>query len=386
MISAGDIKSFASGLGFDAVGIAPAASLPEAETEFRDWIQAGFHGSMKYLENYADRKKELDREIPGAKSIIVLGVNYFTSGDTAGEKLDPGAAPAGRVARYAWGKDYHLAIHERLLKIENFIRSRAPRAQCLSCVDTRPIFERSYAEAAGLGFRGKHTNLLSREFGPWLFLSEIITDLELVPDPPGDHGSCGICTDCIDICPTQAIIAPGKIDARKCIAYLTIEHKGIIPREIRPLMRDWVFGCDACLNGCPFTRFSKETTWKELRPESGAGRSLDLLALFEIKTNSEYEARFHGTPLLRATRKMMLRNAAVVLGNRGDERAVPVLAKALREEVPLVKIHAAWALGRIGSPQATAILHDSLANQADVEVRAEIKTALMAAASVDSAQ
>ncbi len=386
MISSADIKSFARQSGFDAVGIVPASPLPEAEAKFQNWIEAGFHGGMKYLEDYASRKKELEREIPGAKSIIVLGVNYFTAGSAAEEKPDSAAALTGRVARYAWGKDYHIVVRERLQAVEDFIRTRVPRVQCLSCVDTRPVFERGYAEQAGLGFRGKHTNLLSREFGPWLFLSEIITDLELSPDSPRDHGSCGTCTDCIDICPTQAIVAPGKINARKCIAYLTIEHKGVIPREIRPLMGDWVFGCDACLNTCPFTHFSKETTWKELKPESGAGRSLDLIALFEIKTNGEYEARFRGTPLLRATRKMMIRNAAIVLGNRKDESAVPVLARALKEEVALVRLHAAWALGRIGGHQVIKALQDQLLSETDLEVRQEIDDALTCVCPVDSAQ
>lgn len=379
-----DIKSFARALGFDAVGITPAASIPESETAFKQWIEAGFQGGMKYLEDYAVRKKELEEQIPGAKSIIVLGVSYFTR--SREEDRVPGGSSQGRVARYAWGQDYHTIVRERLRALEDFIRSKVPQARCLSCVDTRPVFERSYAERAGIGFRGRHTNLLSRELGPWFFLSEIITDLELSPDAPQDHGSCGTCTDCIDVCPTRAIVEPGKIDARKCIAYLTIEHKGVIPREIRSLMGDWVFGCDACLNTCPFTRFSKETSWEQLKPESGAGRSLDLPALFEIKTNSEYETRFRGTPLLRATRKMMLRNAAIVLGNAGDPKAVPVLARALREEVPLVKIHAAWALGRIGGPEALTALRTALENETDAEVRAEVQHALNCVGPVDSAQ
>ena len=345
MISPEEIGTFARRLGFDAFGITPAGSIPHAEAEFQSWIEAGLHGSMKYLENYAERKKELERELPGAKNVLVFGASYYTAGET---KTDS-AGLTGRVARYAWGKDYHLVIREKLKAVEDFIHSKAPEAKCLTCVDTRPIFERSYAELAGLGFRGKHTNLLSREFGPWLFLSEIITDLDFAPDKSADHGSCGICTDCLGICPTRAIVEPGKIDARKCIAYLTIEHKGVIPREIRPLMGDWVFGCDACLNVCPFTRFSKESTWKEFHPSSGAGERLGLLELFKIKTNGEYESRFSDTPLLRATRKMMLRNAAVVLGNIGGTEAVPVLAKALLEEVPLVKIHAAWALGQLSA-------------------------------------
>lgn len=373
MISSVEIKAFARQCGFGAAGIAPASPLSESEAVFQEWIEAVFHGGMKYLEDFAGRKKKFEREIPNAKSIIVLGVSYFSDGKA---KL-PETALSGRVARYAWGRDYHLAVKERLKAVEDFILARAPQARCLSCVDTRPILERSYAERAGLGFRGKHTNLLSREFGPWFFLSEIITDLVLEPDSKMDHGSCGTCTDCLDICPTRAIVASGIIDARKCIAYLTIEHKGVIPREMRPFIGEWVFGCDECLQGCPFTRFAKETSWPEFRPESGAGSALDLLALFELKTNSEYEARFSSTPLLRATRKMMLRNAAIVLGNRRDERTVPVLRRALKEESSLVKIHAAWALGRIGSFSALNALREALDAESDADVRSEIQINLL---------
>ncbi len=377
MISSSEIKAFAREQGFDGVGIVEAHGMEEAEKTFREWIEAGFHGEMKYLEAYQQRLKRLRSTIPDVKSIIVLGVNYFNSRSEAlPEVAGKGKIFSGRIARYAWGRDYHAVIRNRLERIEDFIRQKVPRAQLLSCVDTQPVFERSYAEKAGLGFRGKQTNLLSKDFGPWLFLSEILTDLELASDSFQNHGSCGTCSSCIEICPTGAIVSDGKIDARRCIAYLTIEYKGVIPREIRPLIKDWVFGCDECLTVCPFTRFSKETTWEDLKPRSGSGSWLSLLSLFEIKTNGQYKKRFEGTAILRATRKMMLRNAAVVLGNVGDETAVPVLAKALQEEPVLVRIHAAWALGRIGGERALEALRHKLTQEENAEVREEILLAL----------
>lgn len=382
MISPQEIKSFAQTLGFDAVGIAKAYSVPEAEEALQDWIEAGYHGGMQYLADYRERLARLASSLPNAKSVIVLGVNYF-SHDSRPRNPGRAAGLKGRVARYAWGRDYHHVIKDRLKKMESLILERCPGASCLSCVDTQPLLERSYAERAGLGFRGRQAILLNRHFGPWLFLSEILTDLELEPDHPEDHGTCGTCTACIDRCPTRAILPSGTIDARRCISYLTIEHKGVIPRELRPLMKNWVFGCDECLAVCPFTRVSKETSWEELGPEAGAGvgRELDLEAVFQIRSNGEYERRFKGTALLRASRAMMLRNAAVVLGNIGGAEAVPWLRDALERESVLVRIHAAWALGRIGGDRACEILQERLAEESDAAVREEIVLALRDAVS-----
>lgn len=377
MISSEDIKRFAYGLGFHAVGVVRVRRLEEAERAFRAWREAGYHGGMKYLEDFDRRAARLHSQIPDARSVIVLGVNYFAArpaGNDGADAKNPHSR--GRVARYAWGRDYHHAIRKRLESVEAFIRHKAPPAECFLCVDTQPVFERAYAEEAGLGFRGRQTNLLSKDFGPWLFLSEIFTNLALDPDGRRDHGSCGTCAICIQSCPTGAILENGFIDARKCIAYLTIEHRGMIPRSLRPLIGDRVFGCDECLAVCPFTSFSKETSWPELGPEAGVGRTLETAALFDLRTNRQYERRFQGTALLRATRKMMLRNAAVVLGNAKDRRAMPVLARALREEVALVRLHAAWALGRIGGPEAERALEEALGQERDPDVIGEIHWAL----------
>jgi epoxyqueuosine reductase len=374
-ISAGEVKTWARDLGFDEVRIAAAEPIPEAERFFEDWVRRGFHGGMKYLEDFRARLARLKKEIPDAKSIIVVGANYYQQP----RRAKNAAGLEGRVALYAWGRDYHRALKERLARLADFLRARNPNARCVPCVDTQPVFERSVAERAGMGFRGRHTNLLNRRYGPWLFLAELITNLELSPDGPEDHGDCGTCRICLDICPTQAIVNSHEIDARRCIAYLTIEHRGAIPREIRPLMKDWVFGCDECLAKCPFTRASQETKWPEFRTDPID--RLDLLALFSIGSNRRHEERFRGTALLRASRKMILRNAAVVLGNLGDARAVPVLAKALEKEGPLVRMHAAWALGRIGTGGARRVLEERLREESNPEVREEIRLALSGSAS-----
>jgi epoxyqueuosine reductase len=217
--------------------------------------------------------------------------------------------------------------------------------------------------------------LLSREFGPWLFLSEIITSLDLEEDLPAE-GDCGTCAHCQKVCPTGALDQDYKIDARLCIAYLTIEHKGVIPRELRPKIKDWVFGCDECLTICPFTSKSKDTKWLEFRPESGVGERLNLEELFDLDSNREHEEKFRGTALLRAGRKQMLRNACIVLGNSGQKEALPYLEKALADPSPLVRLHAAWGLGKIADDRGRFILQQKLKLEVDPEVCAEIEFAL----------
>lgn len=313
MITSDQVKKLAHSLGFDACGITPAERPLSAEKAFLQWIDKGFHGEMRYLENYESRARKFWENFPEAKSIIVVGVNYYSPSrrrETASREN-----PQGKVARYAWGKDYHHVIRKRLEELHKKLSDLAGRAvRAEICVDTKPLLERSLAQKAGLGFIGKQSQLLNPQFGPWLFLAELVTDLELDPDAPY-VGTCGSCTLCIDACPTGAIHPQGGIDARRCIAYLTIEHKGEIPEAFRPLIGDWVFGCDLCLQVCPHTSKSKETHWPELRPEAGHGGTLDLLKLLEIPSNRTYKKKFEGTALLRASRKQMIRNAKIVLEN-----------------------------------------------------------------------
>ncbi len=367
--AAEEIRGLASAMGFDPIGVVPLASLEKGREAIRQWVKEGRHGGMKYLENFDERWEKFFSDIPDAKSVISLGVNYYTRLDAKEKPLFP-----GRVARYAWGQDYHEVIREKHEALISELQEKfGPKFKAKSCVDIQPIPERFAAAQSGFGFLGKHTGVLNAKYGPWLFLSEIVTNLELAPSEPSD-GDCGTCTHCQKVCPTGALDEDYKIDARLCIAYLTIEHKGVIPRELRPKVKDWIFGCDECMDICPFTSKSKETSWEEFK--TGAGSFLDIENLFAISSNSNYEKQFRRTPLLRASRKQMLRNACVVLGNSGRPEAVPYLRKAMSEASELVRLHAAWALGRLGSPEARQILRESLEKEADPGVREEIGLAL----------
>ena len=353
MITSDEIKSLAESFGFDACGITRAEPVPEAEKRLKSWLEEGSHGTMKYLENFEARAKKFWESFPEAKSIIVVGVNYYSNHPVIASTAKRGEAipsiiflskdrdsprgaisskiasaslespprndahPVGRVARYAWGKDYHGVIRKRLEEFREKLCEMAGREiRAEICVDTKPLLERSIAQKAGLGFIGKQSQLLNPKFGPWLFLAELVTDLELEPDTPF-IGSCGTCRICIDECPTQAIRPEGGIDARRCIAYLTIEHKGEIAENLRPLVGDWVFGCDICLEVCPYSSKAKETQWPELAAESGQGPFLDLLKLFQIPSNRTYKREFEGRAILRANRKQLRRNAEIVLQNGG---------------------------------------------------------------------
>lgn len=364
------IKDEARSLCFDSVGITLFSGLKKGEDAISAWTREGRHGGMKYLENFQSRKIKFLEDFPDAASVIVLGVNYYQKGEYA-----PGPLK-GRVARYAWGRDYHEVIGERhRALIERMRGFCGPGFKAKSCVDIQPVPEKFAASRAGLGFVGKNTLLLSRQFGPWLFLSEIVTNLELEEDAP-DNADCGTCKSCQEVCPTGALDRDYNIDARLCIAYLTIEHKGVIPRELRPKMKDWVFGCDECLSGCPFDSKAKQSAWPEFLPQEGAGAGLALDELFDIQSNSAHEKKFAGSAVSRASRKQILRNACVVLGNSRRPEAVPYLQKGLADPAPLVRLHAAWGLGQIPGGQAPKILEDCLKTESDPQVRNEISWVL----------
>lgn len=363
------LKELALRFGFDPVGFTTIVSLDEGRAAIRAWVKEGRHGDMRYLENFDERWNKFFSEIPDAKSVICLGVNYYTP-----EPSKERPALSGRVARYAWGRDYHEVIREKhAALIEELKKDFGPGFKAKSCVDIQPIPERFAASQSGFGFLGKHTGVLSSKYGPWLFLSEIVTNLELTPSEPS-IGDCGTCVHCQKVCPTGALDDDYKIDARLCIAYLTIEHKGVIPRELRPKIKDWIFGCDECLDICPFTSKTKETSWEAFK--SGAGSFLDIENLFSLSSNSSYEKKFRGTPVLRAGRKQMLRNACVVLGNSGRKEAIPYLKKALREASEMVRLHAAWALGRLDLPEARETLQAHRQRETDSGVLEEIALAL----------
>ncbi|MDD5218057.1 MAG: tRNA epoxyqueuosine(34) reductase QueG [Candidatus Omnitrophica bacterium] len=330
------IKKTARAVGFDRVGITRLENLAGGERAILDWVRQGRNGAMKYLADFRERRRSFFDKFGDAKSIIVLGVNYYQPSQ---KNPRPRSRPplAGHIARYARGLDYHEAIARRhKILIERLSVFAGKDFHAESCVDSRPLPERYAAFQAGLGFVGKSTALLSPSFGPWLFLSEIVTNLELVPDSP-DKGTCGSCSRCQKACPTGALDRDYQMDARLCIAYLTIEHKGTVPPGLREKIGDRLFGCDECLSVCPYANRSKPASWKEWGPSQGCGEWLDLKKLFGISSNAQYEKMFSGTALLRIDRKKMLRNACVVLANSGKRAALPYLKKALSDPSPLVR-------------------------------------------------
>jgi epoxyqueuosine reductase len=279
----------------------------------------------------------------------------------------------GRVARYARGRDYHKVFTRRLRDLEVRLVRAFPGVRTRPYVDTGPVLEKLWAERAGLGWRGKHTNLVSRARGSWFLLGEILLDVDLEPDPAeADH--CGTCTRCITACPTGAITAPYHLDARRCISYLTIEHRGFLPRELREAVGDRVFGCDDCLEVCPWNRFARDAREVDFRPRPQATAPLlaDLVALDE----AGFRERFAGTALLRAKREGLARNACVALGNSGDPAAVPVLVRALGDVSPVVRGHAAWALGRFPGAASREALTAALSRERDPRAREEMERAL----------
>jgi len=327
------LRQQALALDFDDCRVT-TANAPESAPRFTQWLVERQHGEMAYLQRTAPKRVDPQQVLPGARSIIMLAVGYH----------DPNWK-SGPIARYARYSDYHYILGERLKQIADFVNKLGGEGtRSLWYVDTGPLLERDLAQRAGLGFIGRHTNLISRPLGNWIFLSEIITTLDLEPDAP-EKNRCGFCTRCITACPTAAITAPFQLDARRCISYLTIELKGSIPVELRPAIGNRVYGCDDCLAVCPWNRFAREGQLMKAhaRPDLGQPDLLELLSLDE----AEFKRRFAGTPMLRAKRRGLLRNACVALGNIGDERTLPALRKAATDPEPLIAEHAAWAIKQI---------------------------------------
>jgi len=323
----------ARALGFDACRIAPCGTPPHAP-EFSQWIDAGHAGEMTWMERNKERRMDPQQVLPGVRSVIVLGMNYWQGG----EENAPGH---GKFARYAWGDDYHDIIERRLAELQAWLAGFG--GQQKSYVDTGPVLERDFAALAGAGWHGKSTMLISQELGTWFFLAEILTTLELPADEPA-RDRCGSCTRCITACPTGAIDAPHHLDARRCISYLTIELKGSIPVELRPLIGDRVYGCDDCLSACPWNRFAQAS-----HEAAFAAREGTLMGLTELLAISDDDFRrlFRNSPIKRIKRRGLLRNVCVVLGNTGGLGDLPALERASADVEPLIREHAEWAIGRI---------------------------------------
>jgi epoxyqueuosine reductase len=341
------VRQRALELGFDDCHFTTADS-PDHAKEFQQWIADRQHGEMAWLERTAPKRVEPERVLAEAKSVVILAVSYSGEGGAApnAERRDSLALAEtpGVVARYAQFTDYHDVLAERLKDLTRLINELAPGTRSLWYVDTGPLLERDLAQRAGLGFVGKHTNLISRKFGNWIFLSEIITTLKFEPDT-AEQNRCGNCTRCITACPTTAITGPFHLDARRCISYLTIELKGAIPVELRPLVGNRIYGCDDCLAVCPWNRFARAGSVMKLaaRAELAAPDLIQLLSL----DDAAFKRLFAGTPILRTKRRGLLRNVCVALGNTGDDRAFPALEKASQDYEPLIREHAEWAIEQI---------------------------------------
>jgi epoxyqueuosine reductase len=360
------IRDRALALGFDAVGFAEALLGPEARTGLREFIARGYHGDMGWLAGTAARRGDPRALWPEARTVVVLGVNY-------GSEDDPLALAhrhdRGVVSVYARGRDYHDTLKRRLKALAQWIEERWPGALKLF-VDTAPVMEKPLAERAGLGWQGKHTNLVSRQFGSWLFLGEIYLSLALEPDAAeSDH--CGSCRRCLDVCPTNAFPAPHRLDARRCISYLTIEHKGMIPVELRPLIGNRIYGCDDCLAVCPWNKFAQAATEPDFLPR--AELTVPRLAELAALDDAAFRKMFAGSAIKRTGRYRFLRNVLIAIGNAapGEPELIAAARRCLEDASPLVRAAAVWALMRLAPTQCAAERAHRLAQEVEPLVRAE---------------
>ena len=355
--------------GFDAVGITRADAIPQAAPRLRQFLAHGYHGTMGWMADTADRRQSPRALWPEARSVIMLGMNY-------GPDYDPLTALAQRsraaISVYAQGRDYHDVIKGRLKQLAGWLHG-ATGHEVKVFVDTAPVMEKPLAEAAGIGWQGKHTNLVSRELGSWLFLGAIFTTAELPTDvPETDH--CGSCRACLDVCPTDAFPAPYKLDARRCISYLTIEHKGHIPAEFRAPIGNRIYGCDDCLAVCPWNKFAQEASEAKLRARESA-RSPALSELLALD-DAAFRARFSGSPIKRIGRDRFIRNVLIAAGNSGDQGLMPNITALVANPSPLVRAMAVWALARLSAAagdwtQWERMKAAHLPGESDADVRAE---------------
>ena len=347
------LKAEATRLGFDRVGIAPAVT-PPGYPDFLRWLEAGNAAGMGYLERQEPGRSHPSSILDDVRSVVMVSVVYG-SNDPCAVTEDPDST-RGKVARYARGADYHRVLWDRLGLLRDWLRAERPEVRGRVVVDTAPLLERDYARLAGLGWIGKNTMLIDRRLGSFTFLGALLTDLELAYDPPHRANHCGTCTRCLDACPTEAFAGPYQLDARRCISYWTIEHRGPIPEPAAGELHGWVFGCDICQDVCPWNRRAPSGQMAELnaRPEWAEPHLLEWLD----EEAGAWRARLKGTAAARARRSGLLRNAALVLGSRGETAAVGPLAGRLDDlaEDPVVRAASAWALGRIGDEAARAAL------------------------------
>jgi epoxyqueuosine reductase len=362
------LKGEAQRLGFALVGACPALTPPGIH-HFYQWLDSGYDGQMSYLRERSAAYQHPSHVLPGVRSILMLGMDYRTG------TVRPAGAGQARVSCYAWGRaDYHDVIHDRLRVLLSVLRQNRPGCRARGVVDTAPLLEREFAQLAGLGWIGKNTLLINKRRGSWFFLAAVLTDVSLAYDNPHQPDHCGTCRACLDACPTQAFPAPHVLDATRCISYLTIESRDLPRPSQRTSLDGWLFGCDVCQEVCPWNHgipARGEPVFAPLDTQN----PVELARLFMLDED-QFRQRFRRTPLWRARRRGILRNAALLLGTRADPQSIAALASGLHDTEPLVRAAAAWALGRIASPRAARVLSTRRPCEADPLVRQEIEQAL----------
>ena len=365
----GEILELAGRHDFDLAAVAPVERLPAA-LRLEEWLSRGMHGTMEWMARNAERRADPARLLPGARSVLIVAMSYWTDDEPAH------GGDRGCISRYAWGDEYHQVLGERLEALWGAIRELIPGVEGRWYVDTGPVLEKAWAERAGVGWIGKHTNLISQRLGSWIFLGAVVMDAELAPgEPHADR--CGTCRACIDVCPTGALVAPRVLDSRLCISYLTIEHRGPVPRELRPAIGNRVFGCDDCQEACPWN--AKAAPAEEAAFWPREGNLLPELSSLAGLSEEAFASKFRGSAVRRTKRRGFVRNVMIALGNSGRPEAVTPLEHGLADAEPLVRGHAAWGLGAIGGHRARAALRRAFETESDGWVREEIDAALRAA-------
>ena len=365
-------------VGFSRLGIAPAGPPPRREL-VRQWLDQGFAGVMRnWFEHQEPLRADPENLLPGVRSVIMLATDHATAADGVADVGGAGEG-SGRVARYAWGADYHDLLRSRVNMLGAWLEARVPGCRTRGVVDSAPLAEREFAWLAGLGWFGKNTMLIDPRAGSFFFLTALLTDLQLPADTPIEVDHCGTCTACLDACPTGAFVEPRVLDASRCISALSIEDHGPIAADLRPGMQDWIFGCDICQEVCPWNRHAPGSTEPTFQPSDGLPTP-SLAVILGLDTES-FRQRFKGTPLRRAKRRGLLRSAAIALGNRPHAPSFDAVAAALADEEPVVRGAAAWALGRwrhadVLAERARAVLIMRMEIETDADVRAEIQRAL----------
>jgi epoxyqueuosine reductase len=360
----------AAELGFDLCRVAAPDAVPEAGGRLEAWLEAGYAGDMAYMAETRERRVAPRALWPEVESIILLGMNYAPEGDPLALL---GARDCANVSVYARHRDYHDLIKGRLKLLASWLASQAAGVDLKVFVDTAPVMEKPLAEAAGLGWQGKHTNLVSREAGSWLFLGSLFTNLAIAPDAPEDN-HCGSCRACLDICPTQAFPQPYLLDARRCISYLTIEHRGHIPAEFREAIGNRVFGCDDCLAVCPWNKFAQSA--HEAKLQARADLLAPKIADWLVLDDASFRALFSGSPVKRIGFARFLRNLLIAASNSRESALVPLIEARLDDQSPLVRAMAIWALGRLAPARVAEWAAQLLPSETDAAVRAEWRAAL----------